>query len=96
MGLDTDITPELYQEGIIREFIRSVQDLRKKVGLKPAEKVVIFTKGPPKIEEIISFNAEKLIDILSASSIEFRKGDYFDIESEIKIGEGILWFALKK
>ncbi len=94
--LDINITPELYQEGIIREFIRSIQELRKKIGLKPAEKVVIFAKGPSKIEEIISLNTEKLTNILSASSIEFKKGDSFDDENEIKIEDEILWVALKK
>lgn len=36
--LDTEITPALKEEGMVREFIRQVQDLRKKENLHPADK----------------------------------------------------------
>ncbi len=36
--LDTVITPELKEEGMVREFIRHVQELRKKEDLSPADK----------------------------------------------------------
>jgi isoleucyl-tRNA synthetase len=36
--LDTEITPELKEEGTLREFIRQAQDLRKKENLNPADK----------------------------------------------------------
>jgi isoleucyl-tRNA synthetase len=35
--LDTEITPELREEGVIREFIRFVQELRKEQDLSPAD-----------------------------------------------------------
>ncbi len=37
MFLDTNLTPELIEEGLVREEIRSIQDLRKEKGLKPGE-----------------------------------------------------------
>jgi isoleucyl-tRNA synthetase len=36
--LDTEITPELKEEGILRDFIRNVQELRKKEDLNPADR----------------------------------------------------------
>jgi isoleucyl-tRNA synthetase len=36
--LDTEITPELKEEGTMREFIRHVQELRKKEDLNPADR----------------------------------------------------------
>jgi len=36
--LDAEITPELKEEGILREFIRNVQELRKKEELNPADR----------------------------------------------------------
>jgi isoleucyl-tRNA synthetase len=44
VALNTDITPELEQEGWVREVIRAVQDTRKKLDL-PIEKRVQLTLG---------------------------------------------------
>lgn len=44
MTLDTEITPELKQEGIARELMRAIQDMRKQKGLKP-EDVIELTVG---------------------------------------------------
>jgi hypothetical protein len=32
MELDTNLTPELLEEGSVRELVRHIQDLRKKAG----------------------------------------------------------------
>lgn len=40
--LDTHITPELREEGQLRELIRSIQDFRKESGMMPDEKDKIF------------------------------------------------------
>ena len=37
--LDTTLTPELEEEGRVRDAIRNIQDWRKEKGLKPGEKV---------------------------------------------------------
>ncbi len=37
--LDTNITPELKEEGQLRELIRHIQDKRKEAGLKPSDKI---------------------------------------------------------
>ncbi|MNJ48252.1 isoleucyl-tRNA synthetase [compost metagenome] len=42
VALNTDITPELEQEGWVREVVRAVQDTRKKLDL-PIEKRVHLT-----------------------------------------------------
>ncbi|KKW07802.1 MAG: isoleucyl-tRNA synthetase [Candidatus Kaiserbacteria bacterium GW2011_GWC2_49_12] len=37
--LDIKITPELREEGIVRDFVRSVQDARKEAKLTPSDRV---------------------------------------------------------
>jgi len=39
IGLNIEITPQLKEEGMIRDFIREIQELRKKAGLKPRDKI---------------------------------------------------------
>jgi len=45
--LDTDITPELKEEGEVRELIRSIQDLRKQAELSPKDKATLVYAGNP-------------------------------------------------
>jgi len=40
--LDTTLTPELIQEGMAREVIRRVNDLRKKAGLTIDDRIVVY------------------------------------------------------
>lgn len=41
-ALVTDLTPELVQEGLAREFVRRVQDLRKQADLDISDRIVLF------------------------------------------------------
>ena len=45
VSLDTTLTPELREEGELRELIRTIQDLRKEKGLKPGEPAVLSTSA---------------------------------------------------
>ncbi len=94
--LDTEITTELRMEGYLREFIRSVQDMRQKSGFKPGEKGVLYvsTSGMPQLA--ISSKEEDLKKILSLQRIEYTKTDKVIMISESK-EEGIdVWVGMDK
>ena len=44
-ALVTDLTPELVQEGLAREFVRRVQDLRKSAELDVADRIELFLEA---------------------------------------------------
>src|SRR6266545_4533134 len=44
-ALVTDLTPELVQEGLAREFVRRVQDLRKVADLDVADRIELFVEA---------------------------------------------------
>jgi isoleucyl-tRNA synthetase len=44
-ALVTDLTPELVQEGLAREFVRRVQDLRKSADLDVADRIELFVEA---------------------------------------------------
>ncbi|MEP0804937.1 MAG: isoleucine--tRNA ligase [Chloroflexota bacterium] len=44
-ALVTDLTPELVQEGLAREFVRRVQDLRKNANLEVADRIELFVEA---------------------------------------------------
>lgn len=39
--LDTALTPDLIEEGVIRDLVRDLQDLRKKTGLEVTDRIVL-------------------------------------------------------
>jgi isoleucyl-tRNA synthetase len=41
-ALVTDLTPALVREGLAREFVRRVQDLRKTAGLEISDRIQLF------------------------------------------------------
>ena len=46
--LDLKITPELKEEGAFRDLVRQIQDMRKKAGLSPKDKIVLGLYGDKK------------------------------------------------
>lgn len=55
-ALKTDLTPELVREGLAREFVRRVQDLRKSAGLDISDRIVVrYTASPTLAESVAAF-----------------------------------------
>ena len=51
--LDTEISPELQEEGDLRDLIRGLQDLRKKSGLNPSDKIVLLVQAEIQAREFM-------------------------------------------
>jgi isoleucyl-tRNA synthetase len=51
-----DLTPELVREGMAREFVRRVQDLRKTADLNVADRIRVYVKATPGLLEAIQSN----------------------------------------
>lgn len=53
-ALVTELTPQLVQEGLAREFVRRVQDLRKTADLEIADRIKVFYKATPGLSAAVS------------------------------------------
>ena len=51
--IDTTITPELEEEGILREVLSKVQNMRKDSGFEVLDRIDLYVEGNEKIEKII-------------------------------------------
>ena len=51
--VDTTVTPELAQEGLARELVHRVQNLRKSAGFDLTDHIVVYYQGPDGIEEVM-------------------------------------------
>jgi isoleucyl-tRNA synthetase len=52
-ALDTILTPELVQEGMAREFVRRVQDLRKQADFDIADRIRLYVQATPGLADAI-------------------------------------------
>ncbi len=94
--LDTRITPELKEEGIVRELARLVQDLRKKANLKPGDKVTLFIEVGDFIEVVLKRNVKQFGKEINASTVEFKRTTKFDAEWSGEVDSMPLSLALRK
>ncbi len=64
--LDTTLTPELVEEGFVREIISKIQTMRKDAGFEVMDNIIIGVENNDKIAEIINKNsAEISTDVLA-------------------------------
>jgi isoleucyl-tRNA synthetase len=72
VSLNTEITPELRQEGNVRELMRKIQDARKELGLKPQDKVVLVFNDAGK--GLIAPFEREVLRITGARAARAEKG----------------------
>jgi len=68
--LNTVMTSRLEIEGIIREFVRQIQALRKESGLTPKDKIRVYFTDE-KLKDIIKKNKAKIKKQVIAENIDF-------------------------
>jgi isoleucyl-tRNA synthetase len=97
VALDTQITPELKQEGIKREIIRFVNLLRKDAGLNIQDQAAVYFSGAS--AEIIAVVAKMGADIKRdtlSSSLEIIAEITSEFKKEVKIADVKFWLGLEK
>ena len=74
VALDLAITPELREEGEVRELVRMIQDIRKENGLTINDRVVLKVESDKKGQELVHKFKEDLIKTTGLKSITFVDG----------------------
>ena len=93
--LDTKITPELKEEGRLREVIRQIQEMRKKLGLIPSQKIEIYVEAGGEGEKFIGKYKKELQKAVGAKEIKFEKLPASLKIFDIKLEESAIKIALK-
>ncbi len=71
--LDTKLTPELIEEGFIREIISKIQTMRKEADFEVMDKIVVYCQGNDKIAELLTSHREAIQSEVLA--LEVRIGE---------------------
>ncbi len=71
VALDITITPELKKEGIARELVNRIQNMRKDSGLEVTDKIEIVFKENATIQEAVTTNEAYIKNETLTETIEF-------------------------
>ena len=69
VAIDTELTPELIEEGFVREIISKIQTMRKDADFNVTDRIVISVAGNDKIAEIITKNKDMIFTTVVADEI---------------------------
>ena len=58
--LDTNLTPELIEEGFVREIISKIQTMRKEAGFEVMDKIVVYAHGNDKTQDVMKAHEDEI------------------------------------
>ena len=68
--MDTNLTPELIEEGFVREIISKVQTMRKEAGFEVTDRIDVTYRPPRELAAIASRGAEEISVAVLAESLD--------------------------
>lgn len=93
---DTHITPELLEEGIVRESVRMIQGLRQDAGYEPKEKITLFVDSAA-LGDMVKKYEELLKKEVGAKMVIFApEAEHLDAYAELVIDNDRIWFGVRK
>lgn len=90
--LDTTITPELREEGNVREIIRQIQQMRKDNGFIPDDRIDVYYAQSDFFDTILERNKEHILSEVLANEFISSAEDL----KEINIDENKIYLNIKK
>jgi len=97
IALNIKITPQLREEGMVREFVRRIQEIRKQAGLKPKDRIVVQFSGEGRLNKILMKNKKLILEKVKAKDLLLTKKPKMspDIEKEVEINQEKLSIGIK-
>jgi len=93
VALDSEITEDLFKEGIVRDVIRSIQKLRKDRGLEVTDRILLYIDGSGRLKDAVkNFEEHLLKEILGESIIWTKKNS----SMEVDCGTDVCFIDLEK
>ena len=91
--LDTRLTPELKEEGTLREITRAVQGMRKDGGFTPSQKAMLRYQGDPELSTLLLKHKTALQKQLNIASMEqgIPEGQN---KKQLVVEEKLLWLSI--
>ncbi|MBI2049959.1 MAG: isoleucine--tRNA ligase [Candidatus Staskawiczbacteria bacterium] len=96
--LDTKITKDLKEEGMARDIVRHIQNMRKEAGLKPEDKILVSFSGDSEISGILEKNRKTILEKIKAKDFISEKKPELKVDAEkmVEIDQRKLLLKIKK
>jgi isoleucyl-tRNA synthetase len=97
VALDISISPELWQEGIAREIINRIQNLRKEKGFDVTDKINVKFQAHPEITLAVNHNISYICTEILAQSFDIVESIEDPDKNLIELNEQIsTYISIKK
>ena len=78
IALETTLSPELVEEGFVRELISKIQTMRKENGFEVQDRITVGIKDNEKLEKIVRKNEAFLKEITLANEVTYHAVQGFE------------------
>lgn len=95
IALNTNLTESLVNEGVAREIVNRIQNMRKDADFNVMDRIEVFYEGSEKIEKAISSMAENIMNEVLAEKL-VNKIERHDPLRELTINNEKLTISIKK
>ncbi|MEO0107563.1 MAG: DUF5915 domain-containing protein [candidate division WOR-3 bacterium] len=98
VALDTTITKELRHEGLARELVRRLQNLRKEAGFDVADRIQLRYQATPELAAAITAFASYISqEVLANEMISGDKtSESSPVQKSFKLGSEEVWVGIRR
>lgn len=96
LTLDTEISQDLKREGLARELIRSIQDLRKEATYEVSDHILLYVKSEGEMEEAVTQFADTIKQETLSDELQQSGELEWDIEKKLELDGHPVTLALKR
>ena len=73
--IDKHLTPELLEEGLVRELVSKVQNMRKDSGFEVTDHIVLSVSGNDRVADVVKKNEAMIAEDTLADRVIYTAGD---------------------
>ncbi|MFN1834860.1 isoleucine--tRNA ligase [Balneola sp. MJW-20] len=96
VAVDTDLSPELVQEGLAREFVNRVQNMRKEADFDVVDRISVGFTGDQKVKEAVVSMSDYIKRETLAEELQLKELEVSDFTKKWEIGEGECEISIRR
>ncbi|WP_445665339.1 isoleucine--tRNA ligase [Fodinibius sp. AD559] len=96
VALDTELTEDLIQEGLAREFVNRIQNMRKEADFDVEDRIIIGFDGSEELEEAVTAMKDYIKSETLAEKISSEKLEVSDFVKSWEIGDSESTISIRR